>query len=271
MSDNRSIGVFDSGLGGLTVLSAITQKYPNESIVYLGDTARLPYGTKSADTVVKYAFNCAQALMQTAELKLLVIACNTATAHALPQLAKKLPIPVIGVIESGAREIATNPQIKSVAILATAGTIRSKAYEIELKKQGFQGKVFPLACPLFVSLAEEGLLDGPITQAAVQHYLSQLPEIPDAVVLGCTHYPLLLPALKKALPSKTIWIDSGKATAQDLRFAACNLKKSTVSYYVTDAPERFLELSSLFLGHPVPATQIHLIDTGLARPNPILD
>jgi glutamate racemase len=259
MSDNRSIGVFDSGLGGLTVLSAITQKFPNESILYLGDTARLPYGTKSPETVIKYAFSDAEALMSKAELKLLVVACNTATAHALPTLVAKLPISVIGVIEPGAMEIVANPHIKSVAVLATAGTTQSKAYEIALRKHGFEGKIFSLACPLFVSLVEEGLVTGPIAEHSVKHYLSQLPEEPDAVILGCTHYPLLLPTLKKALPSKTIWVDSGSATASHLQFESSN-KPGSVRYFVTDAPKRFQELSSLFLKSPVLASQVELIE-----------
>ncbi|MEI6806022.1 MAG: glutamate racemase [Myxococcaceae bacterium] len=258
MSDNRSIGVFDSGLGGLTVLSAITQKFPNESILYLGDTARLPYGTKSPETVIKYALSNAEALMSKAELKLLVVACNTATAHALPTLAAQLPIPVIGVIEPGALEVAKNPQIKSVAVLATAGTTQSKAYEIALRKHGFEGEIFSLACPLFVSLVEEGLVTGPIAELTVKHYLSQLPHEPDAVILGCTHYPLLLPTLRKALPAKTIWVDSGSATASHLEFEPCD-KPGSVRYFVTDTPKRFQELSSLFLGKPVLATQLEQV------------
>lgn len=257
MADNRAIGVFDSGLGGLTVLAAMMKKYPREKIIYLGDTARVPYGNKSPETVTQYALDNAKTLMQKAELKLLVVACNTATAHALPTLKQNLSIPVIGVIEPGVLEVISNPQIKSVAVLATTGTTRSKAYEIALRKHGFTGETFSLACPLFVSLVEEGLTSGPIAENVVQHYLSQLPRTPDAVVLGCTHYPLLLPVLKKALPG-TLWIDSGSATASHLKFEPCD-RQGSVSYLVTDAPERFQELSSLFLGKPVLNTQIELM------------
>jgi glutamate racemase len=252
MTDNRSIGVFDSGLGGLTVLAAMMKQFPKESMVYLGDTARVPYGNKSPETVTQYALDNAKTLMQKAELKLLVVACNTATAHALPTLSATLPIPVIGVIEPGVLEVIENPEIKSVAILATAGTTRSKAYEIALRKQGFKGEIFSLACPLFVSLVEEGLTQGPIAESIAQHYLSQLPHMPDAVILGCTHYPLLLPVLRKILPN-TLWIDSGSATASHLKFEPCD-RQGSISYLVTDAPERFQELSSLFLGTPVLAS-----------------
>src|SRR3989338_1704158 len=137
MSNLQSIGVFDSGLGGLTVLAALRKKYPHESMVYLGDTARLPYGSKSPETVIQYALNCAKALMRKADLKLLVVACNTATAHALETLQKELPIPVVGVIEPGVLEIVANSQIQSVAILATRGTILVRAYEKALRKHGF--------------------------------------------------------------------------------------------------------------------------------------
>lgn len=265
MTDNRSIGVFDSGLGGLTVLSAMIKKFPKESFVYLGDTARLPYGTKSPETVVKYALSNAKALMGKAELKLLVVACNTATAHALVALQTKLTIPVVGVIEPGALEVIANPKIRSVAILATAGTTQSKAYEIALRKHGFDGEIFSLACPLFVSLVEEGLLTGPITEHAVQHYLSQLPKQPDAVILGCTHYPLLLPILRKALSPNTLWIDSGSATASHLEFDLSE-QPSSVHYFVTDAPKYFQELAALFLGAPVLENQVDLIDIGADLP-----
>ncbi|MBH1989023.1 MAG: glutamate racemase [Myxococcaceae bacterium] len=259
-NDPRSIGVFDSGLGGLTVLSAIRRKFPNESLFYLGDTARLPYGTKSPETVLKYALACAKALMKQAELKLLVIACNTATAHAFSALQDELEIPVVGVIESGVSETLSHVHLDSIAILATAGTIRSKAYERELKKQNFEGRIYPLACPLFVSLAEEGLTEGPIAQAISKHYLRQLPYLPDAVILGCTHYPLLLPTLKASLPHKTIWIDSGHATAHHLKFSPCLHQRGEARYFVTDAPERFQKVASQFLGQSIPIPDLISVD-----------
>ncbi len=263
MTDNRSIGVFDSGLGGLTVLAALRKKFPQESMVYLGDTARLPYGTKSPETVIKYALANAKALMQQAELKLLVVACNTATAHALPALLAALPIPVIGVIEPGALEVVSNPKIKSVAVLATAGTTESKAYEIALRKHGFAGPIYSQACPLWVPLVEEGLVTGPIAESIAKYYLNQLPAVPDAVVLGCTHYPLLLPVLRKMLSQETIWIDSGHATANRAPSFAEATAGTAVHYFVTDAPKKFQELSSLFLGTPVLDAQVQLIDVGV--------
>ncbi|MEI6791349.1 MAG: glutamate racemase, partial [Myxococcaceae bacterium] len=176
MSTEKSIGVFDSGLGGLTVLAALRKKFPYESIIYLGDTARLPYGTKSPETVIKYALNCAKALMQKADLKLLVIACNTATAHALKTLQECLPIPVIGVIEPGVLEVLAHPEIKSVAVLATPGTISVGAYEKALRKHGFLGEINSLACPLFVPLVEEGLVSGPIAENIARDSLDHLPK-----------------------------------------------------------------------------------------------
>ncbi|MES2503931.1 MAG: glutamate racemase [Myxococcota bacterium] len=265
MADNRSIGVFDSGLGGLTVLSALLKKFPNESMAYLGDTARVPYGTKSPETVIKYALNNAKALMRSVDLKLLVVACNTATAHALPALQKELSIPVLGVIKPGAFEVSNRPEIKSVAVLATTGTIGSNAYEKTLNNQGYKGEVFSLACPLWVPLVEEGLIEGPIAESLARHYLDQLPKLPQAVILGCTHYPMLLTTLKKVMPAETIWIDSGHATAALAQFEPSNRDSGELKVYVTDAPERFRALSSVFLGYSVPERQIELIDVGVSE------
>ncbi len=265
MANMKSIGVFDSGLGGLTVLAALQKKFPSESYVYLGDTARVPYGTKSPETVIQYALNNAQALMQQADLKLLVIACNTATAFALDTLQKTLPIPVIGVIEPGVKACLEHTP-KSIAILGTRGTIGSKAYEHTLRSQGYTGEIHALACPLWVPLVEEGLITGPIADQLAQHYLSQLPNSIDAVILGCTHYPLLLPTLQKHMPKDTIWIDSGSSAANYLP----PLQKggqggfSSTQYFVTDAPERFTELASLFLGKPVSSSEVRLIDVGVS-------
>lgn len=261
MSTEKSIGVFDSGLGGLTVLAALRKKFPHESMVYLGDTARLPYGTKSPETVIKYALNCAKALMQKADLKLLVIACNTATAHALKTLQECLPIPVIGVIEPGVLEVLAHPEIKSVAVLATPGTILVGAYEKALRKHGFLGAINSQACPLFVPLVEEGLVSGPIAESIAKYYLERLPAKPDAVILGCTHYPLLLPVLRNLLPKETIWIDSGSETAKQLKVKE-EEKKESVRYFVTDAPESFKKTATLFLGAPVLDAQVELIDVG---------
>ncbi len=264
MAKTQSIGVFDSGLGGLTVLAALQKKFPTESYVYLGDTARVPYGTKSPETVVQYALNNAQALMQKADLKLLVIACNTATAFALEALQKALPIPVVGVIEPGVKACLEHAP-KSIAILGTRGTIASKAYEHALRAQGYEGQIHALPCPLWVPLAEEGLVSGSIADQLAQHYLSQLPANIDAVILGCTHYPLLLPTLKKHMPPQATWIDSGSSAANYLPPLAKGGQGgfSHTQYFVTDAPERFSELASLFLGKPVSSSEVELIDVGV--------
>lgn len=265
MSNLKSIGVFDSGFGGLTVLAALRKRFPTESMVYLGDTARLPYGTKSPETVIKYALNCAKALMAKSDLKLLVIACNTATAHALKVLQKELPIPVIGVIEPGVLEVLAHPKIKSVAVLATQGTVSVGAYEKALRERGFQGEIESQACSLFVPLVEEGLVTGPIPESIAKYYLEQLPHKPDAVILGCTHYPLLLPILRKLLPPKTIWVDSGSAIAKNglPMMALTQAGEGKISYLVTDSPKNFQKVASLFLGVPILQSQIELIDVGL--------
>ena len=269
MSNLKAIGVFDSGLGGLTVLSALHRLLPNESTVYLGDTARLPYGTKSPQTVVRYALNNARALLSLADLKLLVVACNTVSAVALDALRDALSIPVIGVIEPGAQAAASDKKTKSIAVLATAGTIASGAYELALRKQGFTGTIYTQACPLFVPLVEEGLISGPIPESIAQHYLSNMPTDVDSIILGCTHYPLLLPILSKVFPGSPRWIDSGKETALKVQqeMARTGLLSDSTSptrhrYMATDAPLRFEQLAQFYLGKPIPQKCVEFVDVG---------
>ncbi|MBL4817691.1 MAG: glutamate racemase [Deltaproteobacteria bacterium] len=263
MADNRSIGIFDSGLGGLTVLSAMLKKFPNESFVYLGDTARVPYGNRSPKAVERLALSNACSLLERAELKLLIIACNTATAYGIKALQEQLQIPVVGVIEPGVKALVALPQVERVAVLGTAGTIRSGAYQQLLQNIGFSGQVESLACPLWVPLIEEGLVEGPMAERVAEYYLAQLKAKPQAVILGCTHYPLLLPVLRGFLSEETLWVNSGSSVVSDLHFEANDLDESpSVRYLVTDGPERFRDLSTLFLGKPVREEQVELINLG---------
>jgi glutamate racemase len=274
--DPRPIGVFDSGVGGLTVLRALQAALPGEPTVYLGDTARVPYGTRSAATVVRYAQNCARTLVKRADIKLLVVACNTVSAVALDALRADLPIPVVGVIEPGARAaLATAGRLSAcVGVLGTAGTVRSGAYPRALQALGHGGSTAAVACPLFVPLAEEGWTTGDVPRLVAERYLKDLPADVDVVVLGCTHYPLLAPVIAQALaavrPGARV-VDGAAATAADVgallreRGLAAPPASSTAPdapqrLFVTDAPEQMARLSGAFLGRDVAADAIELVD-----------
>jgi glutamate racemase len=266
MADSRAIGVFDSGFGGLTVLSAMRQVMPHESMVYLGDTARVPYGTKSAQTVVNYALSNAAALLNHGPLKMLVVACNTVSSVALPALQAALSIPVVGVITPGAQAVFAN-KASSIAVLATTGTVTSNAYEISLREMGFAGTVVSKACPLFVPLVEEGMVTGDIAKAIAEHYLGDIPRTVDAIILGCTHYPLLLPTLQTVFNTPVQWIDSGKMTAhfvkKELRkqeLLAGQFNVPNYHYLVSDAPDKFEQLSAFYFGEPVEKGNVELVD-----------
>ncbi len=248
------IGVFDSGIGGLTVVRALRRLLPGEEIVYLGDTARVPYGTKSHDTVERYTLQ-AGGILQRFEPKLLVIACNTASAHGLPALQAASPCPVVGVIEPGA-EVAARVE-EPVGVLGTLSAIQSGAYERAILQRNPDARIEVLACPLLVALAEEGWLEDPITEAVCHRYLDQLPPEVETFVLGCTHYPILLPSLKKVRPSAR-WIDSGEVTAtavEELLAARLGYRTSSargpLRVLLTDASSRLQEVGQRFLGEPI--------------------
>lgn len=266
MSDARAIGVFDSGVGGLTVLAAIHRRLPGEPTVYLGDTARVPYGSKSPEVVLRYSRNCARFLMGQ-QLKLLVVACNTASAHALPALQAELPVPVIGVVEPGARTAAALTRSGRIGVIGTAGTIASGAYQRALAAAGTIGEVTARACPLFVPLAEEGWLDGDIPALVAERYLGELRGTIDTLVLGCTHYPLLRTTIASVLPGVTL-VDSAEATAAAVGDALARslAPAGTVParrYFVTDLPGRFPGVAARFLGHePEHVEQVDLSDYG---------
>src|ERR1700749_1536448 len=212
----RPIGIFDSGMGGLTVMRALKARLPNESFVYLGDTARLPYGTKSADTVTRYAVQASAALMKH-DIKLLVVACNTASAAALPTLVERLaPLSVVGVTEPGAEAAVAAVPEGPIAVIATEGTVKGGTYVRAIQALSPQMPVVQQACPLFVALAEEGLTQGPITELAAHRYLDPLLATmprPRGLVLGCTHFPVLKQTIAKVAGPGIVLIDSAETTA----------------------------------------------------------
>lgn len=270
MNRDAVIGVFDSGLGGLTVARAIMELLPDERLVYLGDTARVPYGTRSQHTVLRYARSCARHLAQH-DIKLLVVACNTVSAVALPMLRLELDVPVLGVIGPGARAGVRASRSQRIGVLATAGTVASGAYPREIAAVSTRAEVIQRAAPLLVPLVEEGWLDGEVPDLVVRRYLEPLVrERVDALVLGCTHYPLLARVIRAeaaALATEPIAVvDSAEATAAEL--AALLLDRSLgtqrpqggISMMVTDLPERFAEVAARFLGRDVEGLEIEAID-----------
>lgn len=252
----RSIGIFDSGIGGLTVLKEIINAMPGEDTIYLGDTARVPYGTKSAETVTKYSFENAHFLLKF-NIKLLVVACNTASAYCLPQLKKALQIPVVGVIEPGAKKAVEITKTKRIGVIGTEGTIKSGAYFDAIKSIDSSIAVFTQPCPLFVPLAEEGWTNNQIAHLTAKIYLNDIKKNwIDTLILGCTHYPLLKEVISEVMGNKTTLIDSGHETAAEVFrcLAEKNLiktissKESSHRFFVTDSPDRFKQVGSRFMG-----------------------
>jgi len=250
MSNPRSIGVFDSGIGGLTVVKALRDRLPNETIVYLGDTARVPYGPKSSDTVQRYALELAHMLMQK-NAKALVVACNTVSSVALPLLTRKFSVPVIGVIEPGARAALQATRNQYVGVIGTRATIRSGAYEKALHATDNNVRVSSRACPLLVPLIEEGLLDDKLTDQAIARYLD--PMIAggiDTLVLGCTHYPLLTTAIARALGESIKVVDSALNCATAVRnlldrqsLRADSSTNGRLRVTLTDSADSFLTIA----------------------------
>lgn len=272
MGDQAAVGVFDSGLGGLTVARAIRAALPDERLVYLGDTARVPYGTRSAATVCTYAEACARRLLER-QIKLLVVACNTASAVALSRLSAALPIPVLGVIEPGARAGVQASRVGRVGVLATAGTVASGAYARAIAALSPSAQVSMQAAPLLVPLAEEGWTDGQVPALAAERYLRPLVQASvDAVVLGCTHYPLLQGVISRVageLAGRPLpVVDSAEATAQELVAlldqhglrATASDRSGTLELLVTDMPGPFIEVAGRFLGASLDAASVEQID-----------
>jgi glutamate racemase len=252
------IGIFDSGVGGLTVQRALLEALPAADTIYLGDTARVPYGTKSAETVTQYSLRNARFLARHG-IEVLVVACNTASAVALPALRAELDFPVIGVVEPGARVAARASRNGRVGVIGTQGTVGSGAYQAALRRERAGAEVIARACPLFVPLAEEGWTDpaDEIVRGVVRRYLAPFRAADvDTLVLGCTHYPLLEAAIAAELPS-VVLVDSAKAVAAELRerFADGSERSAAHQFFVTDAPEKFLAVAGRFLGRPVLAAE----------------
>ena len=260
MSDARPIGVFDSGIGGLTVLKALRERLPQESFVYLGDTARVPYGTKGAATVRRFTEQAARYLV-TQQVKRLVIACNTASSVAIEELERTCPVPVEGVIEPGvaAALLATRGH---VGVIGTLATIASNRYAELLLRMKPDLRVDSKACPLFVPLAEEGWLDGEVPVAVARAYLQPLRDDGvDTIILGCTHYPLLKGPISSVMGPQVTLVDSAlvlaESVARDLeRTRELCQGPGSLRLVVTDVPQRFAELSQRFLGCPVPEVEM---------------
>ncbi|MGQ0560682.1 MAG: glutamate racemase, partial [Gemmatimonadota bacterium] len=258
----QPIGIFDSGIGGLTVAREIFRVLPRESVLYFGDTARVPYGPKSPETVQRYSREAADFLLSR-DVKTIVIACNTATAHAYELLAEALPVPVIGVVEPGARTAARTSKTGRIGVIGTAGTIRSGAYDYAVRRLVDDARVYAQPCPLFVPLIEEGWIDHPATRLAAQEYLRPLRAVDiDVLILGCTHYPLLSGVLTEVLGSAVTLVDSGHQTALEVKRL---LEERDLLRTVTDAPEhkfaasdsplRFREVGRRFLGDRIESVE----------------
>jgi len=249
------LGVFDSGVGGLTVVRALRELLPDESIIYLGDTARLPYGSKSPDTIRRFATEDTQFLADRG-VKAVIVACNTATAHALPHLRKTFRMPVIGVVEPGVEATLADASCQRVGIIGTTGTIRSCAYQHEMAMRRTDLITDAVATPLLVPFIEEGWLDHPALKSVLREYLKpMLDRGIDTLVLGCTHYPLLVPVLKRMLGTKVRLVDSASTCAAHVQrmleaegLLRTSKAKATLEIHLTDYSEHFDLLARRFLG-----------------------
>jgi glutamate racemase len=269
-----TIGVFDSGFGGLTVLRALVARLPRARFAFLGDTARLPYGSKSRRTIARYAAESAQFLVREQGAEFLVIACNTASALALDAIQDAVPVPVLGVIEPGAEAARVASRTGDVLVIATDATVQSHAYASACRARGLHG--IEKACPLLVPLVEEGWTSHPVTAEVIRIYLDELNAEaagkglnPDALVLGCTHYPLLRPLIEKAVPAGMRVIDSAEAAAEAaVRLfnghvslpAGAATKQTELRCFATDSVDKFERLGSSFLGRPT--GKVELVDLG---------
>lgn len=259
---SRAIGVFDSGVGGLTVTKELIRQLPDEDIVYFGDTARVPYGIKSKETVIRFSIENILFLLKQ-DVKLICIACNTSSSVALPVIKKHFRVPIVGVISPGVREAVYATQNKRIGVIGTRGTIRSRAYENEIKQLDSKVKVTALTCPLFVPFAEEGWLKGKVVSEVARAYLKPIKRAGvDTVILGCTHYPLLKPVIAQVLGKKITLIDSAKQVAMEVKKILSGEgllnapgKKGRHKFYVSDNPEWFNGLAKRFLGRAVTNTR----------------
>jgi len=261
--DRRPIGIFDSGIGGLTVVKELVRQLPGEDIVYFGDTARVPYGVKSRDTVVKFSIENTLFLLKN-KVKLVIAACNTSSSVALTTLKRNFKVPVIGVIAPGARDAVLSSRSGRIGVIGTSTTISSKAYEKQILKnkglfkpaRGRSIKVFSRSCPLFVPLVEEGWLASKVTDNVIRQYLSSLKNKDiDTLILGCTHYPLLKSGIRKVMGKKVTLVDSAVSTAKAARefieargIANSPGRRAALRFFVSDEAQRFKKVGESFLG-----------------------
>ncbi len=257
MAAEDAIGIFDSGVGGLTVLDAVARVLPHEHLIYLGDTGRHPYGTKSADAVTRYSIENAEFLCDKG-VKLVVVACNSASAVALDVLRERCAVPVVGVIEPGARAAIARTRNGRVGVIGTEATIASGAYTRALRALAPDVELYTRPCPLLVPLAEEGWVDGEIPRGVVERYLRTLQKSGiDTLVLGCTHYPLLKALISAVMGPTVALVDSAEETARDVAatLASSELGRASgpgsASFFVTDVPDRFVRVGERFLGAPL--------------------
>jgi len=261
----KPIGVFDSGIGGLTVVKRLALTLPNESIIYFGDTARVPYGSKSNSTVIEYSIQNTKFLLQK-NIKALVVACNTASSIAIPDLKKMFDIPIIGMIEPGSKLALKKSRTNKIGVIGTRATINNLAYSKEIKKINSSAQVVEKPCPLFVPLAEEGWIKHQATYEIAEEYLKELRDAEiDTLVLGCTHYPILSEVIQKVIGSKVTLIDSGVASSEvikseleKLNLLSDSNKPGGQEYYVSDIPAKFKEVAELFLGKEL--DHVHKVD-----------
>lgn len=270
MNNDAAIGVFDSGVGGLTVLRALRARLPEENLLYLGDTARLPYGTKSARSVLRYALQATR-ILDKRGIKMLVIACNTATAYALDALAENHPgLPVVGVIAPGARAACTISRSGRIGVLATESTVRARAYQSAIATLRPEAEVHALASPLLVAMAEEGWLVGEVPKAIVEHYSQPLRDKFagqgfDCLVLGCTHFPVLAETFRAVIGPDVALVDSAQTTAEEVArvLDERNQRRAgsgRTAFLATDDIERFARVGGVFLGAALAPQQIELVD-----------
>ncbi len=255
---NKPIGVFDSGLGGLTVVKELIKQLPQENIVYFGDTARVPYGTKSEDTIIRFSLENSRTLLKR-QVKMIVVACNSSSSYAIRTLKKNFDIPVVGVIFPGAQKAVASSKTNRIGVIATSATTHSQQYTKIIKELSPSAKVFTQACPLFVPLVEEGWLSNQVTLDIVKKYVSPLKKSKiDTLILGCTHYPLLKGVLKKAMGPKVTLVDSAREIAARVKYKLTQLeminsskRKVKRDFIVSDRPMEFERIAKKFLGFSI--------------------
>jgi glutamate racemase len=258
----QPIGVFDSGIGGLTVVKALMEDLPSESIVYVGDTARVPYGTKSKTTIVRFSLENVELLLRFG-VKCIVIACNSSSSWALPTLRRYFKVPIVGVIQPGALAAVRRTKNKRIGVIGTTATVQSHAYEAAIHRLDPAMKVFSQSCPLFVPLVEEGWLNGTVCRQVAETYLEPLiRQRIDTLILGCTHYPLLAPTIRKVLRTGVTLVDSAHQAAQEVRGVLMGADtlcehhaRPSYRFFVTDEPAQFRRIGQRFLGQVITSVE----------------